>query len=149
MALGSNQGARETHLGYAVDRLRSVLDDLRISTFIDTVPQGVADQPDFLNGVVVGWSSAQPEQLLDRLQEIENERGRERPYVGAPRTLDLDLITVGNVVVDSPTLVVPHPRFRTRRFVLGPLAELVPDLIDPVTGLTAQQLLDRLEVVGR
>ena len=145
MALGSNQGARDTHLRYAVARLQSVLDELRVSSFIDTVPQGVADQPSFLNGVVVGWSADQPEELLRRLQEIENERGRERPYVGAPRTLDLDLITVGDLVVDSPLVVVPHPRLRTRRFVLEPLAELVPDLVDPVTGLTIQQLLDQLD----
>ena len=114
MALGSNQGAREKHLRYAVDRLQSVIDELRISSFVDTVPQGVADQPLFLNGVVVGWSADQPEELLRRLQEIENERGRERPYVGAPRTLDLDLITVGDLIVDAPRVVVPHPRFRTR-----------------------------------
>ena len=144
MALGSNQGSRESHLQHAVVRLRQLLDDLRVSSFIKTEPVGVGDQPLFLNGAVVGWSAVSPEELLDRLQAIELERGRERPFVGAPRTLDLDLILVGDLVVNTEQVVLPHPRFRTRRFVLEPLAEVVPDLVDPVTGQTVRELLDRL-----
>ena len=83
--------------------------------------------------------------LLARLQEIEAARGRTRPYDGAPRTLDLDLILAGDLVVAAPGLTVPHPRFRERRFVLEPLAAVAPDLTDPVTGLTVQALLDGLD----
>ena len=84
--------------------------------------------------------------MLDVLQAIEWTFGRERPYVGAPRTLDLDLILYGGEVIEMPGLIVPHPRFRDRRFVLEPLAELVPEWIDPVTGKTIAELLKRLAV---
>ena len=144
VALGSNQGSRESHLQHAVVRLRPLLDELRVSSFIETEPEGVADQPLFLNGAVVGWSAVPPEELLEQLHAIERERGRERPFVGAPRTLDLDLILVGDLVVTTPRVVVPHPRFRTRRFVLEPLAEVAPDLVDPVTGRTMRELLQQL-----
>ena len=144
VALGSNQGSRESHLQHAVVRLRQVLDELRVSSFIDTEPEGVGDQPLFLNGAVVGWSAVPPEELLNQLQAIEHERGRQRPFVGAPRTLDLDLILVGDLIVNTEQVVVPHPRFRTRRFVLEPLAEVAPDLVDPVTGHTVRELLHRL-----
>jgi 2-amino-4-hydroxy-6-hydroxymethyldihydropteridine diphosphokinase len=75
---------------------------------------------------------------------IEAEGGRTRPRYGAPRTLDLDLILVGDEVIAEPDLQVPHPRFRERRFVLEPLAEIAPELIDPVTRLTIRDLLAKL-----
>ena len=84
----------------------------------------------------MGETALSPRALLDALLAIERERGRERPYPNAPRTLDLDLILFGDAVIDEPGLVVPHPRFRERRFVLEPLAEIAPDLVDPVSGLT-------------
>ncbi|MGH9372771.1 MAG: 2-amino-4-hydroxy-6-hydroxymethyldihydropteridine diphosphokinase, partial [Vicinamibacterales bacterium] len=75
---------------------------------------------------------------------IEAEFGRTRPAPGAPRTLDLDLVLLGDAIVDDPGLQVPHPRFRERFFVLGPLAELEPDIVDPVTGLRISELLRAL-----
>ena len=82
-----------------------------------------------------------------RCSRIEQERGRERPYRRAPRTLDLDLILLGDVVLSTKLgLVVPHPRFRERRFVLEPLAEIAPDLIDPVTASASPFCLTQLGV---
>ena len=101
-------------------------------------------QPRYLNGVVVGDTGLSVRALLDRLIEVERADGRERPAPGAARTLDLDLIFYGNQRVAEPGLVVPHPRFRERLFVLEPLAELVPDWIDPVSGETVSALLERL-----
>ena len=103
-----------------------------------------ADQPNYLNAVLVGDTTLDARELLDLLLEIERERGRERLYAGAPRTLDLDLLMVGDEVIDEPGLQLPHPRFRERFFVLGPMAEVAPDLRDPVTGLRVGELLRRL-----
>ena len=146
VALGSNLGPRREHLLFAAERLRLLLAETVVSDFIDTTPHGAAaaGQPRYLNGAVVGWSPRAPGDLLARLREIEDARGRTRPYDAAPRTLDLDLILAGDLIVSAPGLTLPHPRFRERRFVLEPLAAVAPDLTDPVTGLTVQVLLDRL-----
>ena len=144
VALGSNRGPRHGHLRHAVARLRNILTELHVSSFLETVPEGIVEQPDFLNGVVTGWSSAEPELILEQLQEIEVERGRERPFPGAPRTLDLDLILVGDLVFNTPKIVLPHPRFRIRRFVLEPLVEVAPELVDPVSGRTIKELFTQL-----
>ena len=93
IALGSNLGDRASHLGFAFDRLRPLpIHDLRLSTLIDTVPVGVAEQPLFLNGAAAGTTRLGARELLNALLSIERERGRERPFQGAPRTLDLDLL---------------------------------------------------------
>ena len=146
VALGSNEGDRATHLAHAVARLRTVLSDVVVSTFIETVPEHKPDDPLFLNGALVGGTRATPERLLTTLLAVERERGRERPYPGAPRTLDLDLVLVGELRIESAALHLPHPRFRSRRFVLGPLVEIAPGLVDPVTGRSVEELLEMLRV---
>jgi 2-amino-4-hydroxy-6-hydroxymethyldihydropteridine diphosphokinase len=145
VALGSNVGDRRAHLNFAADRLRTLLDNLKISASYETEPVGVAGaQPLFLNAAAVGETAMSAHALLDALLAIERERGRERPYPNAPRTLDLDLILFGNEVIEEPDLVVPHPRFRQRAFVLEPLASIAPDLVDPVTRLTVADLAQRI-----
>jgi 2-amino-4-hydroxy-6-hydroxymethyldihydropteridine diphosphokinase len=145
VALGSNLGDRKSHLDFAVSRLESHLTNIRVSRYYDTDPVGVPDsQPLFLNAAAVGSTALQARDLLNLLLSIERERGRERPYPGAPRTLDLDLVLFGNLVLSEPGLIVPHPRFRERRFVLEPLAEVAPDVVDPVTGSTVRVLLSAL-----
>ena len=144
IALGSNLGDRRTHLEFAVARLRKHLADLRVSSFYETDPVGVAAQPRFLNAAVVGDTTMSAGELLDLLLAIEEERGRERPHPGAARTLDLDLVLFGNQIIDEPNLRVPHPRFRERRFVVEPLAEIAPDWRDPVSGATISELLSQL-----
>lgn len=145
IALGSNLGDRAAHLTRAMDRLAASVSDLRRSRFIETAPVGVPDsQPPYLNAVVVGTCALPARALLDRLLEIEREQGRTRAFQNAARTLDLDLILYGTLICDEPGLVVPHPRFRDRRFVLAPLAEVAGEWLDPVTGLTISALLRRL-----
>jgi 2-amino-4-hydroxy-6-hydroxymethyldihydropteridine diphosphokinase len=145
VALGSNLGDREAHLAFAVARLSHILSNLRRSAWRDTAPVGVPDQqPRYLNGVVVGQTSLTARQLLDELLAIEQAAGRSRPSPLAPRTLDLDLILFGSERIQEPGLVVPHPRFRERPFVLEPLAELAPDLVDPESGETISALRRRL-----
>ena len=142
IALGSNVGDRRAHLDFAVSRLRSLVQNLIVSRYYETEPVGApTPQALYLNAAAVGEVTQSARALLDGLMKIERERGRERPFVNAPRTLDLDLILFGDSVIDEPGLAVPHPRFRERRFVLEPLAEVAPELVDPVTGLTVAALL--------
>lgn len=145
IALGSNLGDRQSHLDFAVARLGTLLSGLRVSTYHETAPQDVdGPQAAFLNAAAVGETKGSPRDVLDALLTIEGERGRLRPFPRAPRTLDLDLVLFADQIVDEPGLSVPHPRFRSRRFVLAPLAEVAPDLRDPVTGKTIGQLLAEL-----
>ena len=142
IALGSNLGDRDAHLSGAIAALTPVLSHLRVSSFHETEPVDmVGPQPMFLNAAAVGESTLSAPAILDVLLAVEQGFGRERPYERAPRTIDLDLILYGDAVISTPGLTVPHPRFRERRFVLEPLAEIAPDWVDPVTGKTVSELL--------
>jgi 2-amino-4-hydroxy-6-hydroxymethyldihydropteridine diphosphokinase len=144
IALGSNLGDRQAHLDHAVARLHQLLRGLAVSQYRDTAPvQMRGPQRLVLNAAAVGQTALSAREILDALLAIEQERERERPFPHAPRTLDLDLILFGDLVIDEPGLVVPHPRFRERRFVLEPLTEIAPKLVDPVSGLTVRELLTR------
>ena len=143
IALGSNLGDREAHLRGAVAALSPLLDELRVSRFIETDPVGVGEQPPFLNAALVGRTTLSAGELLRLLLEVEVRFGRTRSSPGAARTLDLDLIFFGDARIEEPRLSVPHPRFRDRLFVLEPLAEVAASLRDPVTGLSVADVLAR------
>jgi 2-amino-4-hydroxy-6-hydroxymethyldihydropteridine diphosphokinase len=144
IALGSNLGDRERHLRDAIAALQTSIQHLRTSTSYETAPVGVGPQPAFLNAAATGETALSAREVLDLLLSTEQTFGRVRPYAGAPRTLDLDLILYGDDVIDQPGLIVPHPRFRERRFVLEPLSEVAAGWKDPVTGRTVEELLRRL-----
>jgi 2-amino-4-hydroxy-6-hydroxymethyldihydropteridine diphosphokinase len=143
IALGSNLGDRDRHLREGARLAGAFIRRLRLSSFHDTAPVGVGAQPRFLNAAAAGETSLDARGLLAALLDVEKALGRERPFAGAPRTIDLDLALFGDCVIDEPGLVVPHPRFRERRFVLAPLAEVAGEWRDPVTGLTVSDLLGR------
>jgi 2-amino-4-hydroxy-6-hydroxymethyldihydropteridine diphosphokinase len=128
-SLGSNLGDRLGNLQGAVDALRDTPDVIvvDVSAVYETSPVGGPDEsPDFLNLVVVAETTLEPRTLLERAQAIEDAYGRERSSRWAPRTLDVDLIMVGNAVVDHDDLRLPHPLAHERGFVLVPWVEIDP-----------------------
>jgi 2-amino-4-hydroxy-6-hydroxymethyldihydropteridine diphosphokinase len=145
IALGSNLGERESHIRRAVALTGLFVDDIRLSSVHETAYVGAAgSQPPFLNAALAGRTTLPAPELLRALLDIERAFGRTRPYQDAPRPIDLDLILYGMSIIDQPGLVVPHPRFRQRRFVLEPLAEVAADWLDPVSGRRVEELLRNL-----
>jgi 2-amino-4-hydroxy-6-hydroxymethyldihydropteridine diphosphokinase len=132
IGLGANLGDREENLRAALERLRG-LGPIRVSSFRETEPVGVTDQPFFLNAAAELETDLAPRELLARLLEIERELGRERAAETrwGPRPIDLDLLVYGHETVEEPGLTIPHPRLAERRFALEPLHELAPDLALP------------------
>jgi len=132
VGLGSNLGEREATLWKALEGLGATegIEVLAISSFRETEPVGVVDQPRFVNAAAALETSLSPRELLERLLDVERSLGRDRAVEErwGPRTLDLDLLLYGGESIDEPGLEVPHPRLTERAFVLEPLLELDPDL---------------------
>ncbi|MFN8644403.1 MAG: 2-amino-4-hydroxy-6-hydroxymethyldihydropteridine diphosphokinase [Candidatus Binatia bacterium] len=150
IALGSNLGDRRAHLSWAVRALRTQVRDLVVSPFESTAPVDVpGPQPEYLNAVAVGRTALPPDALLEWLLALETMRGRVRTGPRSARTLDLDLILYGALVRRTPALMLPHPRFRDRAFVLGPLARLAPRWRDPERGETLARLWRSRGLPGR
>ncbi|ADW70716.1 2-amino-4-hydroxy-6-hydroxymethyldihydropteridine diphosphokinase [Granulicella tundricola] len=151
IALGSNLsstfGGREATLHIAVERLGAVGKVTAVSAFYDTEPVGYTDQPRFLNGAVLLETDLSPAELMRTLLGIELGMGRQREGVPAkgPRVIDLDLLFVGDLVVQSAELTLPHPAMHERAFVLEPLAGIAPHWKHPILGLTVVEMLSRLE----
>jgi 2-amino-4-hydroxy-6-hydroxymethyldihydropteridine diphosphokinase len=141
VALGSNEGDRLRHLQYAVGRLQLAEDVavVAVSPVVETEPVGGPEQPDYLNAVVLVDTTLSAGQLLALAHQIEAESGRRRDVRWGPRTLDVDLITVGAMSSDDPALTLPHPRAHERAFVLVPWAAL-----DPAAELPGHGRVDEL-----
>jgi 2-amino-4-hydroxy-6-hydroxymethyldihydropteridine diphosphokinase len=126
IGLGSNLGERDARLRRAVEQLPDVV---AVSPLYETDPVGGPAQGAFLNLVVELDTERTPRQLLEVCQALEADAGRVRIERWGPRTLDADVLLVGDLAVDEPDLVVPHPRMWERRFVLAPLADLAPEVV--------------------
>ena len=127
IALGSNLGDRESYIQSALKEMATFLTIERVSTLIETKPVGGPSQGDYLNAVVLGECELEAEELLKKLMEIEKNLGRVREEINGPRTIDLDIISMGDLVIQSENLSLPHPRAHLRRFVLEPWLEVDPE----------------------
>jgi 2-amino-4-hydroxy-6-hydroxymethyldihydropteridine diphosphokinase len=150
IALGSNLGDRAEALSAAIDRVGRLGRVVARSSVYETEPVGHRDQPAFLNAVLALETNLEPLPLLHALLAIERELGRDRSkgVRSGPRTLDLDLLLMGDTIVAGEELMLPHPALAQRRFVLAPLAEIVPQLRHPQSDQTMAELLAELPDEG-
>ena len=150
IALGSNLGNRLSNLKTAISNLTPQLDVKKKSPVYETPPWGYAEQPPFLNQVLMAETYLEPEDLLGHFKRLETVLGREPTFENGPRLIDMDILFYDDMVIDSPPLVIPHPRLHQRAFVLVPLNDIAPDLMHPVLERPVSELLldvNRLEIV--
>ena len=145
LCLGSNMGDRGENLDKALEYLSQRLTVKKVSSIYETEPVGNVNQPLFLNLVCEISTRLELMGLLTLVKGIESKLGRIPGKGNAPRPIDIDILFYGNEVVETPKLVIPHPRLTERAFVLVPLVEIAPDLVHPVSGKTAKALLAGLK----
>jgi 2-amino-4-hydroxy-6-hydroxymethyldihydropteridine diphosphokinase len=143
IALGSNLGNRELNIDSAIAELAKIIEITHLSTNHETDPVGGPEQPKYLNAILIAETHLDPHELLISMLEIENKLGRKREIHWGPRTIDLDLIVVGDEVVVSDVLVLPHPRAHERKFVLEPWLEIDPTAQIPGLG-SVESILQRI-----
>ena len=134
IALGSNLGDSKSIFSEAIIQIGKSVEVQSISKFYETIPVGGPEQPNYLNAVLIGDTQMPPLELLTQLQSIENSAGRVREVRWGPRTLDLDLIIYGDLLMKEELLTLPHPRAHERSFVLEPWVEIDPQAVLPGYG---------------
>ena len=145
IALGTNLGERLTNLRMAIAALAPDVSVLTESHVYETPPWGYEDQPAFLNMVVKAETDLEPESLLTYLKQIEAELGREKSIRWGPRLIDLDILFYDNLVINTPPLIIPHPRLHERGFVLVPLADIASEFTHPVLGKSVNEFLAEID----
>jgi GTP cyclohydrolase-4 len=144
LALGSNLGDRRDNLTAALHQLRDIMEISVVSSVYETEPVGNTDQPPYLNIVCAGGTGLSAQAFLQRAKEIEAAIGRQPSFRHGPRPIDIDIIFYDDLHIMQDDLVVPHEHMAERAFVLAPLAEIAPEIVDPVSGKTVQELLNAI-----
>ncbi len=137
-------GNRETSLARGLEYLARGMMITGVSSVYETEPLGYLEQPSFLNMVCCGTTELDPFELLRYVKDIEEQLGRVASFPNAPRLIDIDILLYGEQVIDTESLVIPHPRIGERAFVLIPLVEVAPELTHPSTGKSMRDLLSEL-----
>ena len=148
IALGTNLGNRPDNLRAALGTLPPEVNVLAESHIYETPPWGYEDQPAFLNMVVKAETCLEPGALLKYLKQLEVQLGREGNFRWGPRLIDLDILFYDDLIIDTPPLVIPHPRLHERAFVLVPLADVAPDVIHPVLERSVREILAGIDTQG-
>ncbi len=142
IALGSNIGSLEENLNAALKKISEFGKVQKVSSFYKTKPQGFLDQADFLNAVCLFETDLEPQDLLKKLKETEKLLGRTPNFKDGPRLIDLDIIYYDDIVLNTPTLTIPHPRAHQRMFVMKGLLEIAPDFLHPLLKKTTREIIE-------
>lgn len=148
LSLGSNLNDRYANLRRAVDELQKYVRITAISPVFATEPWGDTDQPPFFNICVAAVGDLSPRELLDKIKKIESDMGRQPSRRWGPRLIDIDILFYDKLVLKDEDLVIPHPRIAERAFVLAPLAVIIPNFRHPQTGLSVQEMVEKLDLSG-
>jgi len=148
LALGSNLGDRLANLKQAIDSLTPQMEVKAKSSVYETPPWGYEDQPKFLNQVIKAKTYLDPEPLLKHLKRLEVALGRKESFPNGPRLIDMDILFYDDLVLNNPSLVIPHPRLHERGFVLLPLMDISPDLVHPINKKSVREMMAGCDVVG-
>jgi|SRR5665213_295128 len=144
LALGSNIGDSQANISQAIELLGDSVKQIKQAPIYASKAVGYTNQPDFLNTALTGQTDLEPQDLLAFIKDVEHNIGRTATFHHGPREIDIDIIFYGDAIINTPTLTIPHPDFRNRDFVLKPLSDLKPDLMDPVSHKTVSHLLGDL-----
>ncbi len=144
LAIGSNINPQK-NIVLALKELAKIGKIISVSKLIETKPEGYLNQADFLNGAIKFKTALSPERLLKELKNIEKLLKRNTPFRNGPRTIDLDIIFYGNLILNTQALIIPHPRAHDRYFVLKPLTEIAPNKTHPVLKKQVKTLLKELK----
>lgn len=148
LALGSNLGDRLANLKQAVASLPPQMEVKAKSRVYETPPWGYADQSMFLNQVIRANTYLELEPLLKHIKRLETALGRKPSFKNGPRLIDLDILFYDDLVLDTPSLVIPHPHMHERGFVLLPLMDIAPDLVHPVNKKSVREMIASCDVSG-
>lgn len=146
LSLGSNLNDRYANLRRAVDELQKFVKITAISPVFATKPWGDTEQPSFLNICVAAVGNLSPHDLLNRIKDIENTMGREPSRHWGPRLIDIDILFFDKLILNDQKLTIPHPYMAERAFVLAPLAVIIPEFRHPQTGLSVQEMLEKVDL---
>jgi len=146
LGLGTNLGQRRLNLQRAVVGLAAGMTITAVSPIYETPPWGMTDQPHFLNLCLAARTTLSALALLAFAKNLEAEMGRQPAERWGPRLIDIDLLFYDNLIIDNEHITVPHPRLHERTFVLAPLADVAPDFVHPLCGLTVTQMAAAVDI---